>query len=315
MKKAFVLLCLAMLLLPLPGMLRADWRDREQVEQSASLRGEMTALHAYLSRGIGMSGSDQVALGRRGVLYLAETLPSAAGLDRWTEEETAQAAAYLQALDGMLKARGAYLVFLCAPNKASVMPQDLPPYVRPSDESNLDRLLARLKETDVRFVDVKELLAGDDAPYLRTDTHWTDQTACRVYRALMDCLPAAEKTAYRETETVRITGDLSELIYPQNAPEEETERRIVPRTYRAVSRMRSVMDLHLETECRRNGLQVVMLRDSFANALFPYLANNIGHVYLHRADRWEEAYWRDGTQAVILEIAERNLDKLLEEGR
>lgn len=321
MKKGFALLCLLALLLPLPGLILKGpdvfSEDRnENVNAALGFRGEITAVSAALQQLLGMSGSDQVALGKNGVLYLAETLPEAVGQTELTDREIEAIAGRIKALDDALREKGAYLVFLCAPNKASVMKDALPYYARPRQgPGGLDRLQSRLAEMGVRYVDVKGMaLETPETAYLLTDTHWTDAFAHRVYKALMAQLPDAAWRDYGDLplEKSRRLGDLTELIYSQGGPKEEVLQREVPRAYRVKGAMRTVMDMKIETACEANGLRVIVLRDSFANALFPYLANNIGSLRLIRSHHWLDSYWQEGTDAVVLEIVERNLPMLME---
>ena len=318
MKKLFAVCCLLVLLLPLPGLilrrpdLLSEHRE-ENVHQALGLRQEMLSAHALLNRLIGMSGSDQVALGKEGTLFLSETLPEHVGAESLSEEEIEVIARELVAADAALRSRGAYLIFLCAPDKAGVMPDAFPYYaLQRTDGGTLDRLYRLLDAAGVAYVDVRPLLEGDAAPYLRTDTHWNGKTARKVYAALMEKLPQAAWETYADapwTNTEQ-TGDLTALIDPGYGEKETSLIQELPRTYQTRGMMRSVMDLRIETACDRNALRVILLRDSFANALFPYLANNIGSLRMIRAARWEEAYWGNGADAVILEIAQRSLKTL-----
>lgn len=319
MKKTWTVLCLILLLLPLPGALlklpglTGESRDAA-FEQAMGFRAEMLAAHRAVSRWIGMSGSDQVALGKGGALYLAETLPEAAGAETLADARVEEIAQALFTLDRQLRAKGAYLIFLCAPSKANLMPDSLPYYApHRTGESALDRLQARLAALGVMSVDVKTLLRGMDGAYLRTDTHWSDAGARAVYRALMEALPAAawDGCDGAEEEEAQILGDLTDLIDPAYGEKETVMRAVLPRRYRTAGAMRTVMDMNIETRSEANGLRVVMLRDSFANALFPYLANNVGELKMIRASRWQDGFWREGADAVILEIAERDLDRLI----
>ncbi len=317
-KKLFAACCLLMLLLPLPGLIlhRPDLlneRREENVQEALGFKREMLSAHAFLSRLIGMSGSGQVTLGKDGTLFLSETLPAHVGAEPLSDGQIEAIARELKAADTALRERGAYLIFLCAPDKAGVMRSALPYYALPrSGGGALDRLYALLDAENVAYLDARPLLAEDSAPYLRTDTHWSGPAAARIYRALMEKLPPAAWETYADAPWTGAErqGDLTALIDPGYGEKETVLTQEIPRTYQTRGMMRSVMDLRIETACGRNGLRVVMLRDSFANSLFPYLANNIGNLRMIRASRWEDAYWGDGADAVILEIAERNLKSL-----
>lgn len=319
MKKGFALLCLLALLLPLPGLIinRPDIlrEDREeQINAALGFRGKIAAAHAAVEGLLGMSGSDRVTLGRAGTLFLSETLSEAVGAETMDDKAVEAVAQSLAALDEELKEKGAYLIFLCAPSKANIVADALPYYAAPrTGESALDKLQSRLAELGVRYVDVKAMaLEQPDAAYLRTDTHWRDGFACRVYQALMAQLPPAARHDYddAQVEETQYRGDLTALIYPDGGPQEDISQRVIPRAYRVQGVMRTVMDLRIETACDTNSLRVIMLRDSFANALFPYLANNVGALTLIRDSAWQDGYWQPDTDAVILEIAERSLPLL-----
>ena len=320
MKKCFVILCLLLLLLPLPGMVLAggDWLspDREErVTEGMTFRSEMIRLHARLCRLLGMSGSDQVALGRDGFYFMASTLPTSEGESAPSDDQIDAVARQLKRWQEDLQARGIAMIFLCAPNKATILPDKLPYYARAAEkESAVARLQKKLDRLQVAYVDAYGLLRQEgENLYHRTDTHWNDEGACRVYRALMEALPAVPWERYdtAEKNAVQRVGDLTELICPSGGETEEVQERLIPRTYRTQGLMRTVMDMRIETACSRNDLQVVMLRDSFANALFPYLANNVGRLTLIRSNQLDMESVPQGTQAVIIEIAERSLLHLL----
>lgn len=318
MKKIFALLCLLILTVPAAGLVisRPDLtkENRDQaVTESVWLRPGMVAAHARFSALLGVSGSDQVTLGKNGYLYLTETLPAAVGISRLTDGEVEQIAAYLKSLADTLAARGCRLIFLCAPNKATAVPENLPAYARPAaGPSALDALQSRLRALHVDLIDAKALLTPD--MYYRTDTHWNDRGALKVYLALRDMLGAEEWSDYGDLafETENRRGDLTELIYPEDGPEEAVEAARLSRRFITRGVLRSPMDLKILASCKEGTGHIVLIRDSFANNLFPYIANNAATTRIFRASRWEEGMGGEETNAVILEIAERNLRRIIE---
>ena len=317
MKKAFVILCLALLAIPAAGLVMkgaelADGKRDASVTENVLLRNGMVSAHTALYALAGQSTSDQVVLGKDGYLYLAETLPATVGAEKTSDEEIERIAGYLKELSDEMASRGSRLIFLCAPNKATILPEHLPWNALPAGgESALDRLQRRLEELGVAYIDAKAILSESKA-YFRTDTHWNDEGALQVYRALraetgMDAWDDYSDLVFKEAERI---GDLTELLVPEGGTPETVREAQPERRFRTTGIMRTAMDQRILTTCPGGEGKLIMIRDSFANNLFPYLANNAASMRIYRAASFDGKMWEDGTDAVILEIAERNLSDI-----
>ena len=83
--------------------------------------------------------------------------------------------------------------------------------------------------------------------------------------------------------------------------------------YRTRRPMRSLEDLLIQTD-NDNGqnVDVLMFRDSFANALIPFLSESLRTITYSRTVPYDYGLMTDETDIVFIEIVERNLEVLLQ---
>ena len=104
-------------------------------------------------------------------------------------------------------------------------------------------------------------------------------------------------------------GDLDEMLYPASSAREAQQQ--YETTFSYVKEPRSAEDILMQTTnpAAPNG-RLLLLRDSFGNALHPFLAEDFREAVISR----QMPYPLDQVQAgdtVIVEIVERNLPNLL----
>lgn len=323
----FAVVVLLMLMTPAAGLLRAPAREEgvsldAYIEENVALRAPLITLHAVRCRLLwGQSGNAQVISGRDGWLYYQDTLADTLRRDRMDDQEIERLAGMLSALSQGLQMQGVRFTFVCAPNKSTIYPEQLPYYLQPlAAESNLDRLLSVLSVLGVDALDLRAPLleAKASAPqYYRTDTHWNAAGALTAYRALMAHLAQGTGSAYDAYgdvtwETSPLLGDLSAMMLPLATQSEREERPVLPRAYAVDGIMRSTSDMLIRTHSEANDLRVLMLRDSFGDNLFSYLANNVGLLVYTRQLSLDMAMIEgDAIGHVVLEVVERNLPALL----
>lgn len=270
-----------------------------------ALRQELVTLWGALNATLGSSAQEQVILGREGWLYYAPTLPDYTG-QALSDGELEAIARRLSELQAEAESRGAVFLFTVAPNKNSLYPAHMPAaYPSRHGEGNLERLLPWLEAYGVRYVDLFTL----NLPYYRTDSHWTAEGAARAADALLAAL--GRESAYAAapfTEGVPRRGDLYEMLYPAR---EGAEPEIL---YGGALRFTHLNDpkdgsaITIRTQGGEAG-RLYCWRDSFGIALYPYLADAFAEAVFSRSTDYvlpEGSY-----DAVILEIAERNLPNLL----
>ncbi len=258
------------------------------------------------------SGNAQVLLGKNGYLFFSETLADYLGKPL----KISALAEKIKAFSNELSAQGIGFTFVCAPNKNSVYPENMPYYAL-KGENQLPQLNQTLAALGVEVLDAYTLLNESKTlgpVYHQTDSHWNGLGALLVYRELMTQLdqpfhdyagsPLGE-TPFRG-DLVRLYRPLSDDIAMDWGPD-------IPREYTTRGLMRSVSDMRIETNSQANSLHVLVLRDSFGDALFPYLANNIGHmVYSRQTALNPQVAIDENVSHVVLVIAQRNLENLLE---
>lgn len=274
----------------------------------------------------GESVSEKVIIGREGWLYFAPTLPDYLATDVLSENELYRIARTLMIQKEALARKEVDFVFVVAPNKASLYPEYMPGgYVPTGKENNYDRLYAKLAFADIGNTDLRSLLSTskladgpDDTLYLKLDSHWNDRGAMIAYRAITDEIrsrrPDLVLNDYREVPVEKreiINGDLSVMLYPAVERTDNQYFYTLPETYASVRPIRSMEDMLIQTYCESGQGHLLMFRDSFANALIPFFSDAFSSVTYSRAVPYDYRLMAEQTDAVILEIVERNLANLI----
>lgn len=303
-------------LAPRPELREADGGFNARVLNEAAdyladhfaLRQELVSLWAGLNAGLlGSSTEEQVLLGRDGWLYYAPTLPDYTG-QALSDEALEAIARRLADLQAEAESRGAVFLFTVAPNKNSLYPEHMPAaYPNRHEAGNLARLTPYLEQYGVRYVDLSAL----PLPYYRTDTHWTAEGAAMAADALLAAL--GRESAYAAgpfTQGAPRVGDLYEMLYPARAGAEAEVVYGEALRFDALNDPKGGNAITIRTQGGGQG-SLYCWRDSFGIALYPYLADAFASAAFSRSTDYTLP--DGGYDAVILELAERNLGKLLTE--
>lgn len=321
-KKLFVLVALLLMTLPLLlapfGVDMRAYRTDAQVASFADdplgylvermpLRTAAITGRARLISLVAESGSPQVLRGREGFLFFAESIQE----PPLTPAERASLAEKLLALEGALAADGRRLIVLIAPDKRSVYPELLPANILPEETDGLALLNAELSAAGLTVLDAQSLLTARKAEgllYFAGDSHWNARGAGIVYRALMD-LTGTDAPDYANAPLLPGTaGDLLLLCQPGTPPTEADAEPDISRIYRTTRPMRTVDDARIQTTSPSTELSMLVIRDSFGRALFPYLANACGRLTFSRSDK-DVAGQAASARAewVVVEVVQRNV--------
>lgn len=309
-------------LTPVPQLKSEDGSWNQNVLDDATnyiadhfaLRQEMVTANAMLQTGLlETSPAEDVIYGTDGWLYYAETLDDYQNRATLTDEEVRQIAQTIADMQAYCEARGAQFVFTIAPNKNSLYPEHMPArYLQSDSPGNYEKLKPLLEEYGVHYADLFTFLSEqDEILYLKTDSHWTNRGAALAHDFLMETLglphTAFAQAEYTTAETHR--GDLYEMLYPKGTAREA--QQAYETTFSYVSEPRTAEDILIQTTSpdAPNG-RLLLCRDSFGNALHPFLAEDFREATITR----QMPYPLEQVQAgdtVIMEIVERNLTNLL----
>jgi hypothetical protein len=310
---------------PFPERFEAFYRDR------FGFRNDLIHwLYVAQARWLGISGSPKVIVGRSGWLFY-DDVP--VGCDRANRPLTpGQLSAWqrmLEARRDWLAERGIRFLFVIAPDKQSIYPEYLPQRLcsRHVEGMRLHQFLEHMHQhSNVAVVDLRGPLREAkerERLYHKTDSHWNDrgafvasQTIVTALAPWFDGMKPSPRTAFRD-ETSMGFGDCAYLLsltdwigeerlelLPRAAPRTRVTEPSTPGPL-PVAAPRVVVeqdDPHLP--------QALVLRDSFGEALIPFLAENFRRtVYV-----WQDAptfdcdlVAKERPDVVIQEMVERKL--------
>lgn len=279
-----------------------------------ALRQQMVTANAALQTTLlHTSPAEDVIYGKNGWLYYAATLDDYQNHATLTGDEAAQIARTVADMQAYCEAQGATFLFTIAPNKNSLYPENMPArYLQSDSPGNYELVAPYLEEYGVNYADLFTFLSGqDETLYLRTDSHWTNRGAALAHDFLMETLglpyTAFGDAAYTTENSHR--GDLYEMLYPKGTVREAQQLYDIDFSY--VTPPRTAEDILIQTtsENAPNG-RLILCRDSFGNALHPFLAADFREAVITRQMPYPLGQVQAG-DTVIVEIVERNLANLL----
>lgn len=260
------------------------------------------------------SADNDVIVGRDGWLYYGETVNDFLRIDTLSEREIGSITRNLRIMEEYCTDNGADFIFFSAPNKNTVYPENMPYNYVPSDnKSNLERLTEELSGEDFYF-DMKAALVGLESPtalYHKTDTHWNNFGAYAAHTMLMNKLDKAScgigNGWYIKHDRL---GDLAAMLYPAEVAKDMQLHNDYNFCYEYTSRFRGLDDISITTESSIGNGRLLMYRDSYGEAILPYMAEMFAESTFSRAVPYRlDSVTNDDT--VIIELVERNLGNLL----
>ena len=303
----FVILCMAMCVIPSIGMIVTPTNERignetatpfpsvkteeggfnsgflpelgSYFEKHFAFRPQMIDTDAHIqSKLFAVSDLDTVTVGEDDWLYYSSTLDDYLGRNTLSRREVNGIVHNLGLVQEYVELQGSQFLFTVAPNKNTLYPGDMPYYYgkAASDEHNRDLLNAALADSGVNSLDLFELFRSqDEVLYLKQDSHWNNKGALTVYNAVLDAL-GKEHDDYGSVEEKRVkdhAGDLSNMLYPASHMTEYDYTYDIEPSYSYVTETKSVEDPLITTENPSAAGSLYMYRDSFGNSLLPFFAN------------------------------------------
>lgn len=231
-----------------------------------------------------------------------------------------------------LRAQSIDFVVMVAPNKHSIYGEYMPSvYNRVGSQTRLEQVIQYVAAyTDMTIVDPRgDLLAGKRTlrAYEKTGTHWNEYGALIAYQALLrqvrQFIPSlAIPTLDDFTVETQIAGgsDLAIMLSLQEQLQEEiirlrplVPRRAVPASYDfANPNPNPEMPVVVREIPDSTAPRLLMFRDSFSNALIPFIAEHFSRsafVWTYRI--MQDIVVAEKPDVVVLEFVERNIYEAL----
>jgi hypothetical protein len=325
-------------LAPMPGFFNADGSlNFEYAEELGdwfsghfAYRSQMVTADALLKANIfSTSANEKIVVGTDGWLYFNGSVNDYVGAVPLSDRQLWIIAHNLSMMQEYAEKQGAEFVFTIAPNKNSLYPEHMPGrYIASSAPSNVQRLVPYLDELGVNYLDLFSLLErtesggtgvdGLDYWYLQRDSHWNNRSAYIADAAIAKQLGMQQLPATDWEARVDYHGDLDEMLFP-SLPTPELQYYLKgindqPGFSGAAwvydNEASDVGDSLIQTKGKGEG-RLVAYRDSFCNALLPYMASQTS------AAEFSERIPYDPVQIalfqadfVLVERAERHIDYL-----
>lgn len=301
------------------GKINVEWLSQagDYFQEHFAFRNELVTGNALLhGRLLETSTADGVIQGKNGWLYYKDSLNDYLGQDLLSDRSLFNIAHMLSMTQQALEEKGVNFLFTIAPNKNSLYGDNMPYYdkLKVSGQTNRENLEDWLKTEKVAYADLYQaLMEEDEVLYHARDSHWNNKGAALAADVLMDALGKDHDSYEGESYTVRrdYTGDLDTMLYPLASTADDEIYYDKETTYATVEEIQSNFDPRITTVNPVKEGSLVMYRDSFGNALLPYMADAYANAYFSRGIPYQlmdvETHSAD---TVIIERAERFLPEM-----
>lgn len=299
-----------------PTLIEKDSINIDYLSQSGSyfethfaFRTQLIDAHAHIQGGfLKTSPTEQVIIGKDGWLFYGGTLDDYLGRMPLTQRAVDNIAHNLALMQGYGKSKGAKVLFVVAPNKNSLYPEQMPYYYRKGENNNVSKLFAAFDQADVAYVDLfKFFESQEEVLYFTKDSHWNYEGAILATNAV---LKSYDKSTIKQREVVsdiEFIGDIEKMLYPITA-QPESVNGVAEGNWAYVGEESSVEAAMLETTGEGEG-SLLMFRDSFANNMIPLLAPEFENSYFSKMVPYDLTQINHiNPDCIIIERAERHID-------
>ncbi|MDO4340423.1 MAG: hypothetical protein Q4C91_20430 [Eubacteriales bacterium] len=285
-----------------------------------AFRNELVTVNALLyGKLLGVSTAQGVIQGKNGWLYYKDSLSDYLGTDLLSERSLFNLAHTLSLVQQNLQSRGIKFLFTVAPNKNSLYGENMPYYysLKVTKNNNLARLVPVLEQERVAYADLYEVFqAEDEILYHQRDSHWNNKGAALAGEVLLTALGKEHASYQEETYEIRsdFEGDLDNMLYPLAVTPEDEIYYDKQTTYAVVGEIENNFEPRIVTVNPVKGGSLVMYRDSFGNALLPFMADAYGNAYFSRGVPYQLSDVDTmSADTVVVERAERFLPEMVQD--
>lgn len=307
----------------------------DYVADHFAFRQEMITADAGIKAGIfHSSANEKVIVGKNGWLFFQETMNDYQKRNLLSDREIHSCATVVRLIEQGVELQGAEFAFTVAPNKNTLYEKYMPDrFEAGSGEGNLEHLIAEMKKQKVHYVDLRTpLWKGKNQVYHKLDTHWNNLGASIACETLLDYF-GKDHIHYENESYVwkkNFSGDLQGMLFPKSRKKDWNAIYDCPWTYEYVNSVTSTEEMEIQTENQKGKddqkdtakeghkkqkkhKSLVMYRDSFGNALVPFMAQEYPKGYFTKEVPYDlslvDAYKADD---VVIELAQRQISTLLE---
>ncbi len=304
-----------------PEKLSTDFPKQleEYYSDNFGLRATYVSLHSYLIQKIFNDSPDpKVISGKDGWLFLEEAASDFMKTNTFDDHQVHRIYRTLKQMSEYLETIGTKFYFTIAPNKNTIYGEYMPDrYVTKEKPSNLRLVSSYLNEKDFEYIDLSYVLTEDKnntTTYHKKDTHWNNHGAFIAYRKILTDMNLSGTGLTEPSYVVKkdYMGDLQRMLTPAIRINDHQMYFDIQKNYSYTTRFRSFDDILIGTKNSSARGSIIMYRDSFANALIPFISNSFASATYSRQLPYEiDMIGEDPVDFALLEIAERNLSYLL----
>lgn len=307
------------------GKLNMDYFDEmtDYFSDNFAFRQELATADAiWKSKLFKTSNNEKAVVGKNEWLYFNGSLNDYFGRDLLNEREIYASAKTISLMQEYAHSCGCEFVFTVAPNKNTLYPDNMPDnYLAAEGDTNIEHLRDELKimKTDageeINYVDLQAaFLSKDEVLYHKWDSHWNNKGAVLACDEILNSIGREHYDYTNEPYTVEKchSGDVWQLIYPSWDKKDENVIYQKQHDYTYVNPVKSVEDMFIVTSTEGKDGAVVMFRDSFGNALLPYVADEYGKAtFIKGMPLNVRQVELTGATTLIYELVERNIPNLI----
>ena len=282
---------------------------------------------------MGISNSENVTIGKNGWLFYSNPndgncVANYQNAQLYTSKDLEQIRESLTANESFLKSHEIKMILFMAPNKETIYGQgNLPGYNIVRSQSKTDQVIDYIRQnTDIPVVDPRaDLLRqkASDVVYLKGDTHWNYLGGFIGYQALMNQIKInypnvsiQQQNDFHISPQLNHGGDLVGMMGLDTYRYTSVDYLFAPKIplkydYHYLYNQEST---NFTTTIDNPSLpSIYMLRDSFTNAMYPFLANDFRSAHFvwdSDFNKYKDQIASEHPDIFIYEFAERYVDRL-----
>lgn len=295
--------------------------------RSALIRGARNLRYYIFNSSISQTVRKKVLPGKDGWLFLKEgkkhgPIALHQGKNLLTETELTKISDKMNLWAHYFKSKNITFILLIAPNKHTIYSEHMPSYIKRGAITRTDQILKQLQtHSNIKIVYPKDRLLSNKelGPlYYKNDTHWTSLGAFLTYEQLSTLLHKSfpqiqpmtlddvkiniEYGAYNAT-----SYDLAKMASLDTVQDWKITTTANNKEFKIISNKTDLENkLLITTNSNSSSPKVVVFRDSFMEALYPFISmDTYKAVYSSKGDIDQQLIAAEEPNLAIFEIVER----------